>query len=594
MERRIVKLLWGGVRIGLAAILHCGVLAAAPPLDPVEHLQFWLDEVVVPATDPLIHALDLSLVQDDAVPIEGIGPIAAAAISGRLTLAASKGSVRITLVDTELREHLVGEFYLLLTGASEISLDGVCRETCLLDGVTPHRLKITIQDARLELERLELRRQPDTPVEDLAGRRERIRAAQHGAIVARINEQITTRDLGWQAGETTFSRMSFEDKKARCAGGRVPVLHGFEYYVGGVFSLPGSKEQNGGSGVFNAPGTEEENVGGGSGPISRFDWREKHRANEPGSPYYDGDPTGGGWMTPVTEQACSDCWAHAPVGLVEAMVNLSLNRHRDVDLSEQDLLSCSGGGDCDGGLIGAALDYMVASELVSELCFPYQGQPIPCVQRCPDPAVIVRIADAADVPLNLGEDAIKLALIQYGPLTFGIRDWWHYMVLVGFDRDPVDNATIWIVKNSYGEGWGESGFGRLKMPMDEIYSVHRVTGVRLIEQGQVVGSTCRDADGDGYAAWGLNAQLPAGCQTTNGQQDCNDADDSEGPADASGACLQLDPDPPAPPPIAPPPAPQPPAPAAGGGGGGGGSASLVLVAVLGWMALAEPRRNIPG
>lgn len=561
----------GVVRIGLAAILYCGVLAAAPPLDPAEHLDYWLDQGVVPATDALLQPLDLTLVQDDAIPIDGIEPIAALAVYGRLTLVAPKGSARITLVDAQLREHLVGEFYLLLTEASEIPLDGVCRETCLLDAVTPHRLKITIEGATLELDRLETRRQPEAPVGDLAGRQEQIRAVQAEAIVARINAQITTLGLGWQAGETAFSRMSFEDKKARCASGRVPILHGFDYYVGGVFALPESNEAG---------------KGGGSGPVSRFDWREKHLANDPGSPYYDGDPTGGGWMTPVTEQACSDCWVHASVGMLEAIINLSLNRHRDVDLSEQDLLSCSGGGDCDGGQISDALNYIVADELVSELCFPYQGQPTPCIQHCAEPMIIAHLAGVTEVPLDLGEEAIKLALIQHGPLTFGIQDWWHYVVLVGFDRDPLDNQTIWIIKNSYGEDWGQSGFGRLKLPMDEIYSVYGVSGARLIEQGQAASSACRDADGDGYAAWGLNVQRPTGCQSTNGQQDCNDADPSEGPALVNGACLDISPPPPAPAP------PAPPAPAPTSGGGGGGSAGLVLMAMLGSLALVEHRHVV--
>ena len=106
-----------------------------------------------------------------------------------------------------------------------------------------------------------------------------------------------------------------------------------------------------------------------------FDWRNRHGANDPDSPYYDGDPTGSGWITSVKNQrGCGSCWAFAATGATEALANIYFNEHIDLDLSEQEALSCSGAGSCKGGLPGKTLDYYTSDGVVDEACFPYTAQ----------------------------------------------------------------------------------------------------------------------------------------------------------------------------------------------------------------------------
>lgn len=252
-----------------------------------------------------------------------------------------------------------------------------------------------------------------------------------------------------------------------------------------------------------------------------------------------------------------------------------MNQHRDLDLAEQDLLSCSGGGDCTGGQIVTTLEFVASNGVVSEDCFPYQEFPVQCGSRCADIGVTLFLEGIIDVPLQLGIAEIKRALVFYGPLTFGIRSWWHLMILVGYDRDPVDGRTIWIVKNSWGPDWGEDGYARLKIGLSDIYSVYAVESVRLIENGRVVGNLCRDADADGYAAWGLNSARPAGCATIDDLQDCNDADPGKGERLDTGACALID-FAPEPPPV---PDPDPPS-SVSGGGGATGLTPLLLAALV--------------
>lgn len=77
-----------------------------------------------------------------------------------------------------------------------------------------------------------------------------------------------------------------------------------------------------------------------------WDWRNRHGANDPSSPYFDDDDSGfTGWITPIKNQAeptgCGSCSAFGTFGSFEAMINLYYNQHLDLDLSEQEQLSCN-------------------------------------------------------------------------------------------------------------------------------------------------------------------------------------------------------------------------------------------------------------
>jgi len=199
-----------------------------------------------------------------------------------------------------------------------------------------------------------------------------------------------------------------------------------------------------------------------------FDWRNAYGEN---------------WVTSAKHQgACASCWAFAAVGVAESALNI-YNRWPtlDLDLSEQDVTSCSGAGSCaGGGSDNIALSYIRDTGVVNETCFPYVASQVACSGKCSDgkqyhiqdKLTIVEGIDGVDK-----EAAIK-ALLKYGPSTAQIRAYTDLFSYVSGIYEPsvgTDNGAhiinvigynetgdYFIVKNSYGTGWGMNGFGYIK------------------------------------------------------------------------------------------------------------------------------------
>jgi C1A family cysteine protease len=186
---------------------------------------------------------------------------------------------------------------------------------------------------------------------------------------------------------------------------------------------------------------------------SSFDWRAE------------------GGVTPVRNQGgCGSCWAFGTVAVVEGIIKIK--DKKDVDLSEQYLVSCNNKGySCNGGW--AIFDMIQSSGIALESDMPYTGTNGYC-KSTDKPYKIDRwgyIAGQNGIP---SVDQIKSAIYQYGPVfsavaadryfqayTGGVFNTNtssqvnHAVVIVGWD----DSKGVWIIKNSWGTGWGESGYG---------------------------------------------------------------------------------------------------------------------------------------
>lgn len=203
---------------------------------------------------------------------------------------------------------------------------------------------------------------------------------------------------------------------------------------------------------------------------SKFDWRNFK---------------GKSWMTPVKDQAtCGSCWAFGSVGAVEARFNIENNNTIAIDLSEQQLVSdCGCPGSCLGGFPEHALNFIQNNGIVTESCFPYTSQH--CIykntrfrggseylcenacknKKCSNPGTCDLCESAQNQLWYIQThgtvandiDTIKRALVCKGPLAVTSKKWSHVIVLVGWD----DSDGTWAIKNSWGIGWKNKGYGRI-------------------------------------------------------------------------------------------------------------------------------------
>jgi len=186
------------------------------------------------------------------------------------------------------------------------------------------------------------------------------------------------------------------------------------------------------------------------------------------------DWRGMGAVTPVkTQGQCGACWAFAATGSAEGAYQIATGALRT--LSEQQLLDCGakeGGQGCMGGTPEEAFNYMVDNNgLDSEGEYKYMAGQLPCwyaaeerevatidkySQVLPHNSEPALVAAVAQVPVAVAIDADQPDFQSYRSGVYDGRKCGttpnHGVLVVGY------TAQYWIVKNSWGTKWGESGY----------------------------------------------------------------------------------------------------------------------------------------
>jgi hypothetical protein len=212
------------------------------------------------------------------------------------------------------------------------------------------------------------------------------------------------------------------------------------------------------------------------------------------------DINGTDYTTPIKDQSpAPTCEAYGLCAALETKMQYQLKECYNPDLSECHLYFYAGGTYESGyvNIIDAA-NYLINYGVPDEGCYPdphrafdYPFESLPGWENR-----TVKITEWGWVDHDL--NTMKQALIDHGPLVICIRFWsdffyyiggvyqqhtgqhagGHVVTIVGYD----DSNSCWIVKNSWGEKWGEDGWFRMAYDADMIADWYGPqTGVMYLE-----------------------------------------------------------------------------------------------------------------
>lgn len=183
-----------------------------------------------------------------------------------------------------------------------------------------------------------------------------------------------------------------------------------------------------------------------------------------------------GAVTPIKDQGqCGSCWSFSATGAMEGAYFVKTGKL--ISLSEQELVDCSssfGNMGCNGGLMDYAFEFALENGMCTESEEPYTAQSMKC-SKCNSMATF---EGCFDVPIN--DEASLMKAVAMQPVSVAIEadnsvfmfydggiiddigcgtalD--HGVLVVGYGEE--NGEKYWIVKNSWGESWGENGYVRI-------------------------------------------------------------------------------------------------------------------------------------
>jgi len=195
-------------------------------------------------------------------------------------------------------------------------------------------------------------------------------------------------------------------------------------------------------------------------------------------------PAGHDWrehgaVSDVKDQgSCGSCWAFSSVGNVEGQYYLKTKTM--VRFSEQQLVDCDKVDlGCNGGMMEDAFKYYQQTGVMAEADYAYTGSDDACkFDATKSKAKITgykfaQSQNETEIAQMLFENGPLAVAINATPLQFyfgGIYYPWfsfscdpaglnHGVLIVGYGNDG--STDYWVVKNSWGSWWGESGYFRI-------------------------------------------------------------------------------------------------------------------------------------
>jgi len=198
-----------------------------------------------------------------------------------------------------------------------------------------------------------------------------------------------------------------------------------------------------------------------------------------------------GVVTDVKNQGqCGSCWAFCTTEMIESYAGIATGStpvlsSQQVTSCTPNPLSCGGTGGCMGSIPQLGYTYIQLFGHVQEDDYPYTSgsttQTGDCMYDFMNTAPVVGITGYNTLAPN-DQDAVMTHLAEVGPLAVAVyASGWsrysggvydgcdfdsnialnHAVQLVGYGTDAAE-GDYWIVRNSWGSGWGEGGYIRLQ------------------------------------------------------------------------------------------------------------------------------------
>jgi cathepsin L len=208
-----------------------------------------------------------------------------------------------------------------------------------------------------------------------------------------------------------------------------------------------------------------------------------------------------GYVTPIKDQGqCGSCWAFSAVASLEGQHFKAAKKL--VSLSEQNLVDCSrkfGNMGCDGGLMDQAFQYVKANQGIdTEDSYTYTAEDGKC--KFSKDNVGATCTGFTDITSG-DEDALSTAIATIGPISVAIdasqdsfqfyssgiysdencssEELDHGVTAVGYGSQG-SGQDFYIVKNSWGTGWGAQGYIMMARNQDNMCGIATMASYPLV------------------------------------------------------------------------------------------------------------------
>ncbi|KAL0249402.1 hypothetical protein GEMRC1_004634 [Eukaryota sp. GEM-RC1] len=209
----------------------------------------------------------------------------------------------------------------------------------------------------------------------------------------------------------------------------------------------------------------------------------------------------------LNQGSCGSCWAFAAASSTTDRFCIATKNTSFPVLSPQELVNCdSRNHGCNGGVYDYAHNYIRDRGLSTDKCMSYVSgktrKAEQCKQICDDGSMPVKFYhDNTPIQYYHTVQDIQAAILTHGSAKLGMAVYadfmsyksgiyhhvsgslrgGHALRIIGWGVE--DGVDFWTVANSWGSGWGENGYFRIRRGVNEsnIESRGAIAGVPLVQ-----------------------------------------------------------------------------------------------------------------